>query len=297
MKLEQLNEKELIDLYVKFCYRIGLQKHIDKKPLENIAKSLYQADVDMTPGMFISVTIVSAAILSILIFPFSFLLFFRMENPIFFIMGIPFLAFILVIIGAPFTIFNKIESKKLEIERNLPYALGFMSVIASAGSTPIDVIRRISVEDYGPISTEFGKVVYEVDFLGGDVISSMRHLIQNTPSETFRGICIDFTNIIESGGGLKEYLIIKTGDVMEIRRQTLKVFVESLSVFAELYLGGIVMIIILSIIGIIVATILGMEFGPLSAKSVFTMLIYGVIPTANIIFLTLLWSKYNGSPV
>jgi flagellar protein FlaJ len=124
----------------------------------------------------------------------------------------------------------------------------------------------------------------------------MHTLINNTPSEPFRDICIDVTNIIYSGGGLKGYLEAKSKELMATRRQVYKEFVESLSTYAEGYLGGIIMIITLGVLGIVISGALGIEFGPLTPSQMFNLLVYVVTPVVNIIFLAMLGVKYSTTP-
>jgi flagellar protein FlaJ len=184
----------------------------------------------------------------------------------------------------------------MNIEQELPFALGYMSILASAGSTPLEVIRRISVEDYGDISLEFRKVIYRVDLLGEDGISAMSYLVHNTSSEMFRTICIDITNTMQSGGGLKSYLETKTKDLMGMRMLTQKQFVDSLSVYGEGYLSGVVLSVVLVVLSIVVASALGIDlfFEP---KLLFNVFVYGILPFVNILFLVLLWMKYSRSVV
>jgi flagellar protein FlaJ len=194
-------------------------------------------------------------------------------------------------------LYNKISAKKMNIEQELPYMLGYMSVLASAGTSPIDVVRRISIEDYGHISKEFGKVIYRVDILGEDAVTAMGDLIHNTPSEVFRVICIDLANIIHSGSGFMDYLEIKSRDLMTMRRLVQKEFVDSLSVYGEGYLGGVVMSVVLAVLGIVVCGALGIDMGIFEPRDLFNVFVYFVLPFVNIIFLAMLSMKYSRSPV
>jgi len=139
-------------------------------------------------------------------------------------------------------------------------------------------------------------VLFRVDILGEDVVTAMNGLTQNTPSDLFRDICIDMTNIIYGGGGLKSYLETKSKELMAIRRQTYKEFVESLAVFGEGYLGGVVMMITLAVLGIVISGALGIQFGPFTPTELFNVLIYALIPIINIVFLQVLSVKYSTNP-
>lgn len=288
------------ETYKKFCYTIGF--HIDKHPNETIARLIYQSDLELTPGLFISIWVVTTAISVGLAFVLFSLIFFAPFSPFADPSGILYVFLLTLLSGAavgggfPFYLQNQITNKRMDIERQLPYAFAFMSILASSGTTPLEIIRRIAYEDYGHVSKEFQKVVFRVDILGEDVVTSMNVLVKNTPSKLFRDICIDLTNIIYSGGGMKGYLEGKSKEMMEMRRLVYKEFVDSLSVFGEMYLGGIVMLIIFASLAIILSGALGIELGPFQPKDMFNYLVYLMVPLVNIIFLQVLGVKYSTNP-
>lgn len=278
--------------YKMFCYHFG--RYIDETPRDGVAKMLYQSDTEMTPGMFLSLAGVTALGAVGMMLVSSIILF---RGDMVYVLGLSVFTFALTLAGFPFVLYNKISAKKMNIEQELPYMLGYMSVLASAGTSPIDVVRRISIEDYGHISKEFGKVIYRVDILGEDAVTAMSDLIQNTPSEMFRVICIDLANIIHSGSGFRDYLEIKSRDLMTMRRLVQKEFVDSLSVYGEGYLGGIVMCVVLAVLGIVVCGALGIDMGVFAPRDLFNVFVYFVLPFVNILFLAMLSMKYSGSPV
>jgi flagellar protein FlaJ len=290
----------LFERYKKFCYIFG--RTLDLNPNPSISRTLYQVDAEMTPGMYISIWMVSTILVTGLVFGISLTLFvapfspFQTENPWIWVFILTALGGGVVAAGFPFALQNQISNKKMDIERKLPYALSFMSILSSSGATPLEIIRRVGREDYGHISNEFKKVLFRTDVLGEDAVTAMHSLVNNTPSEPFRDICIDVTNIIYSGGGLKGYLESKSKELMATRRQVYKEFVESLAVFAEGYLGGIIMVITLAVLGIVISGALGIEFGPLTPTQMFLVLIYVVTPVVNIIFLAMLGVKYSTTP-
>ncbi len=293
---EAFNEKKpnkYIEKYKMFCYVFG--KYIDKKPQDDVAKSLYQADMVLTSGMFISLAVVTAAFASLAVFIFSIIFFRNSSSPLVYISVLTFLTFMLTVSGFPFMLYNKISNKNMNIEHDLPFTLGYMTILASAGSSPIDVIRKVSIEDYGDISIEFGKVMYRVDVLGEDAVSAMNHLIRNTSSESLRAICIDLANSMQSGGGLRTYLEMKSNELMDMRKKMQQEFVDSLGVYGEGYLSGVVMSVVLVVLMIVVTSALGIDLGPLTAKQMFQFFVYFALPFINIVFLILLWMKYSRS--
>jgi flagellar protein FlaJ len=282
-----------LEKYKMFCYVLG--KYFDRKPQEDIAKSLYQADLVMTPGMFMSLSLVTAFLASAVVFIFSVILFRNSSTPLVYVGMLTSLTFGLTISGFPFVLYNKISGKNMNIEHELPFALSYMSILASAGSSPMDVVRTVAIEDYGEISTEFGKVMYRVDVLGEDGVTAMNHLVRNTSSESFRTICMDLANAMQAGGGLRTYLEMKSRELMDLRGKLQREFVDSLAVYGEGYLSGVVMSVVLVVLMIVVGSALGIDLGPLTPRQMFNLFVYFMLPFINIVFLVLLWMKYSRS--
>lgn len=300
MALPALSFEDFFGAYKRFCYIFG--RSFDKNPNRDIMKLIYQADLEMTPGMFSSLWLVTSVMSSFVMLVMSSVLLtlpqspVHVESPYLYILLITLIGTGASAIGFPFYLQNEIENKKRDIDAQILYALAFMSILSSSGATPLEIIRRISREEYGQISNEFRKVLFKVDILGEDIVTAMTGLVHNTPSELFRDICVDLTNIIYGGGGLKSYLETKSKDLMSIRRQTYKEFVESLGIFGELYLGGVVMTLTLAILGIVISGALGIELGAFKPKDLFNGLIYLLIPLINVIFLQMLSVKYSTTP-
>ncbi|MDI3539381.1 MAG: archaeal flagellar protein FlaJ [Methanolobus sp.] len=282
-----------LEKYKMFCYVLG--KYFDRRPQEDIAKSLYQADLVMTPGMFMSLSVVTAFLASAIVFIFSVILFRNASTPLVYIGMLTFLTFGLTISGFPFVLYNRISGKNMNIEHELPFALSYMSILASAGSSPMDVVRTVAIEDYGEISTEFGKVMYRVDVLGEDGVTAMNHLVRNTSSESFRTICMDLANAMQAGGGLRTYLEMKSKELMDLRSKLQREFVDSLAIYGEGYLSGVVMSVVLVVLMIVVGSALGIDLGVLTPRQMFNLFVYFMLPFINIVFLVLLWMKYSRS--
>lgn len=289
----------LLEYYKRFCYLFG--EYFERNPSPEMERLCYQADVEMTPGLFSGFWLVSSALAGLAGLIAGIVVFmlpvspFVSDSPALFVLLFMLIGGGVVAIGFPFYLTSQISNKKIDIERNLPYALAFMSILASSGTTPLDIVRRVVYEDYGFISTEFSKVLFRVDILGEDAVTAMNGLANNTPSEIFRDVCLDMTNIIYGGGGLDGYLGTKSKELMEIRRQTDKEFVESLGVFGEGYLGGVIMTLTLAVLGIVITGALGVEIGPFKPNDMWLGLIYLITPLVNIVFLQVLSVKYSAN--
>ncbi|AKB37535.1 Transporter [Methanosarcina siciliae C2J] len=285
----------LAEKYKHFCFRFGI--YFDRKPNTDLAKSLYQADVEITPGMFISLAIITSLLVSVFMFVISTVLFYGMPNAFVYVFSLTFLTLGLSLGGFPFALYNKVSNKNMNIQHEIPFALSYMSVLASSGSPPLDVIRRVAAEDYGDISTELSKVMYRIDALGEDGNTAMSYLIQNTSSEHLRAVCIDISNAMQAGGGLQAYLELKSKELMEMRRQAQKAFVDSLSIYGEGYLSGIVMSVVLVVLMIVICSALGIDLKIMTPRQLFNFFVYFALPFINLMFILMLWMKYSRSVV
>lgn len=282
--------------YMNLAYRLG--SIFDRRKYTKLPTMLYQADIEMSPGMFTSLYLVTASLAAILVFVLSdIILIYVLESMIAIPLSIMMasVTFVAVISGFFFYLHNKINIKKVEIERNLPFALSYMSIMASAGSTPLKVLAALSIQNYGHISNEFMKMGYRVYFLGEDSITAINNLANNTPSKIFRDICMELSNIIHSGTGLREYLEGKSNDLVAIKRLSTKEFIEDLSMMAEGYLF-IILMVILALIVIPLMGIFGLTIASLSANHLFMMFTYLLLPFVNILFLAVLEAKYSAIP-
>ena len=280
----------IYEKYLKLCYKLG--KYFDRQPDTALLRKLSRVGITgVSPGTFIAMEIITPIIGAVIAFIISSILFIFIPCNI-----SPFhIALLtgLMILGIfPLTMHVKTYNKKVRIDNELPYVLAHMSIMAATGATPLKTIGNIAVSDYGDISSEFRKVLYKTNVQGEDAITALNQLAMVTPSIIFRELCLDLANLIHAGGGLKQYLEDKTAYLLERRRRMEKQFADSLAMYAEFYVGGIMMVAIIGIIGIITAGALGISVGDLPIDTVFGIFIYGIVPAANGLFILILELMY-----
>lgn len=280
----------IYEKYLKLCYKLG--RYFDRQPDTALLRKLSRVGITgVSPGTFIAMEIITPIIGTVIAFIISSILFIFIPCNI-----SPFhIALLtgLMILGIfPLTMHVKTYNKKVRIDNELPYVLAHMSIMAATGATPLKTIGNIAVSDYGDISSEFRKVLYKTNVQGEDAITALNQLAMVTPSIIFRELCLDLANLIHAGGGLKQYLEDKTAYLLERRRRMEKQFADSLAMYAEFYVGGIMMVAIIGIIGIITAGALGISVGDLPIDTVFGIFIYGIVPAANGLFILVLELMY-----
>ena len=280
--------------YVKLCY--GPFRWVDKKPRPSVTSLLYRADFSMTPGMFVGVVVFTSAIATAATVAVSILVLrdflkFDLWLPLSLIMGGA--ALVVSVSALPMIAYNRLSGKRVKIEASLPFVLAYMATLSSAGMNPVDTIRHVGLKDFGMVSKEFRKIVYRFDILGEDILASIEHVANSTSSEVLRGILIGISNIIFSGGSMRDFCEQQAHELFDLKRAGLKGFIDSLAMFSEAYLGGIIVSIVMCIIGIIIAGAMGIHIGNLSTQQVFMIFVFVVVPLANILFLAVLEVRYS----
>jgi flagellar protein FlaJ len=282
--------------YQRFAYRFF--RWVDKKPRESLVELLYKADLQMLPGMFvgtIALTCIIATAASLVGSYVVFTYFYQTSLQLVLTIAITGSAAAISLIAFPIVTTNKIGSKNVKINSALPFVLAYMATLSSAGMNPVEVLRHVALKDFGPVSTEFRKIVYRFDVLGEDVITAINFIALNTPSENLHDILIGISNIIVSGGSLKSYCEQESKNLFDERKAKLKQFIDGLAAYSEGYVGGVIVAVIMGVIGIIIIGSLGVKVLPyLNTQDVMLIFTFFVVPFVNVIFLGFLELKFSG---
>ena len=171
-------------------------------------------------------------------------------------------------------------SRARDIDAKLPYALNFMSTMASAGITPDKIFDSLSKQAvYGEVAHEAALVHRDLVLLGKDLVTALTAAIDRSPSIKFQDLMQGAITATQSGGDLKQYFRAKAEQFMYDNRQEQKQFLESLGVLSESYVtvvvGGPVFLIVL------LSVMLMFGGGGGAALSLGYLLILFLIPAAQ----------------
>jgi flagellar protein FlaJ len=179
------------------------------------------------------------------------------------------------------------NSKKNNIEANMPFAINHMAAIASSGVPPFVIFKLISnVHEYGEIANESRRIVRNTEIFGMDIITAIKNVANRTPSDSLRQFLAGITSTIETGGDLKKYLEEAAKDTLfdySIKREK---YTQTLSMYADIYTTVLVaaplfLVTILSVMSMIFeSSIFGM-----SITTAMKLGTYILIPFLNILFI------------
>jgi archaeal flagellar protein FlaJ len=270
--------------YGTFCYRLVGSRFDEGGGSELLAERLKQAGMDITPGMYTSIVVLSTIFAVVGALAFSMLLFILLlKIPDWYgyvglVTGITLIA----VIGASrFLISTRIANRKEQLDRELPFTLSELSVLASTGMSPIQLVRRMAKRDHDPAMTlEFKRVVYRTDVEGKDLITALAETAKQSPSTSVRESFWDIANMIHQGGNLDEYLRSKSDDVLKLKRFAQKEFIERLSTFLDMYVSLVLVGVLMIAVAAFLINALGSTAAGLSANELLLLLTFGLVPVA-----------------
>jgi len=174
--------------------------------------------------------------------------------------------------------------RKGKIDGHLPYAICWMSFMATTGVIPYLIFRKLAEteEFFGEISQEAKLVVKDVELLGFDFVSALRNLASATPSTRLRTFIQGAMTNALSGGEMGTYFISKARETMEENRKKFIVFIATLGLISEVYIVGLVAAPLLVIVMFAAMMMLGG-----TSPMIMMVIIYGVIPLGSMLFLLL----------
>ncbi|MEK7353588.1 MAG: type II secretion system F family protein [Chloroflexota bacterium] len=132
--------------------------------------------------------------------------------------------------------------RKRKIDGNLPYAIGWMASLASVGIIPFEIFKKLAEKEeyYGEVSKEARRLVRDVEILGIDFMSALRHLATVTPSGHLRTFLQGAITSALSGGEMGSYFIAKAQEYMEENRRQFNDYINTLGMLSEVYIIAII---------------------------------------------------------
>lgn len=175
---------------------------------------------------------------------------------------------------------SKAKSRAKNIDIHLPYALNYISAMASAGVTPDRIFGSLARQKiYGEMANEALWIYKDTAFSGKDTLTAMKRAIERSPSTRLQDLLQGAITTITSGGNLQKYFTAKAEQYMWENRQEQKSFIDMMGLMAETYVTVAVAGPLFLIVMMAIMSMLGGQ-GPTQLM----MIIYLLLPVANVGF-------------
>lgn len=260
---------------------------------------LRMADLRYTAEAYRSIQIMTtiiACIVSSILYYLTFNIVLNHSNWLLYFIGLSITNTVVVFIYFLIIIKMKISTRQIQTDKEIPFTLSELSVLASTGLTPIKIVRHMAQNAGSPVmKKEFRKIVHKIDIEGKDIVTAFGELAKETPSTTFRENLWDLANMVHQGGDLDTYLRGKADQTMQLRRDIQKEFVEKLTTYSEMYTSLVLVGVLFIGIAAFLLDAMSSDIGGLNAETLLMLLSYGIIPVAVIIVNLMISSAYSKS--
>jgi flagellar protein FlaJ len=192
------------------------------------------------------------------------------------------------------TLNNRITNRRVKIDQELAFSLSELSILASTGLSPIEVMRRMSqrCQDEAMLA-EYKKIVYKIDIEGKDIISSLGETARETPSSRLRESLWDLANMIHQGGNLDEYLRKKADEVLSLKRTLQKEFVDRLMGLSEVFVSLVLVGVLFIGIAAFLLQATGTTAGAIDGGTLLLLLAFLIVPVSAFAFIMIISSAYS----
>jgi flagellar protein FlaJ len=283
--------------YRGMCYRwLGRRMELAVGS-ELLSERLKQAGLNVTPGLHYSVVIVTTIIAAVVSAVVGVILFGLLIHVS---LWFAWVGLVVAVTAATtygafgFLVSSRIANRKQELERELPFTLSELSVLASTGMSPIELMRRMARRTHDrEMTDEFKKVTYKTDIQGKDLITALAETAKESASQSLREALWDLANMIHQGGNLDEYLRNKSDDVMKMKRSIQKDFIERLQTFVDMYVSLVLVGVLMIAVGAFLLNAFQSTAAGLDANELLLLLTYGIVPMAVIMVSTLITIAYG----
>jgi archaellum biogenesis protein FlaJ (TadC family) len=270
---------------IQCIYRL-IGKPIDRKR-NFLEKPLEQARMELTTGQYVS----SGMLIGIPVVFVTLMLFFLFSNSLLFLI-IP--IYIILFFLYPFW---KVSNRASGIQKDIPHALNYISIMIAVGVNVSKAFHSISMESsFGEIRKEFSDIYREIEFFGADLSTALLRASARTPSKELAGTFNNIIAMLAAGSNLST--VLRNTAEVHIHQYYRKLdrVVDNLSLFAEIYIILAVFVPILFMIAFPVVEVISSFFAgafgtaPIQFMNKTTMeaVIYLIIPSVSAVSIILL---------
>ena len=183
------------------------------------------------------------------------------------------------------------SSRATNMDRQIPYAASYVSALAAANATPSQTFKSLArnKDIYGEISNEAAWIFHSMEFIGRDLVTTLKEAVDRTPSERFAEFIQGIIGTVTAGGNLKLYFLNRSEYYAQQNRVHVKDILQQMALFSEAY---VVVAVALPIFAMIIAVITfwvsgaGMQIEEIHMY----LLVFGGFPIIQIIFSGLFYS-------
>jgi len=181
------------------------------------------------------------------------------------------------------------------LEREMPFASAYISVMATGGISPYMSIKRLSRVDLMPaMQKEAREIMRDVEIFGIDPLSALEKASETHPLDVYRDFMSGYASTVITGGDVSHYLETKTHDIFKARSMRIKAAAERLGMLLESF---IIVMVLMSLCFYILFSVDAIYSTGISMYSTMILYTYVFAPLLSVVFIYLAHGMQPKSPV
>jgi flagellar protein FlaJ len=252
---------------------------------------LEKAKIKIYPETYVSLMFFSAfltipvSVISVI------LLYYYAFIPLIFLVPFP----VYVMMGFMLVPLSKASDRAGNLEKELPFAAAYISVMASGGISPYTSFKRLAEVELMPsISSEAREIVKDVEIFGIDPLTAIENAAKKNPLEAFRDFLAGYASTVIVGGDIVHFLERKAEDIFKARAMRVKAAADRLGMLMETF---IIIMVLMSLCFYILFSVESLYSTGISMGSGIILYTFVFTPMLSFMFIYLAHSMQPKSPV
>jgi len=252
---------------------------------------LEKAKIKIYPETYVSLMFFSAFLTIPVSVTSVILLYYYAFIPLIFL--VPFPAYVMM--GFMLVPLSKASDRAGNLEKELPFAASYISVMASGGISPYTSFKRLAEVELMPsISSEAREIVKDVEIFGIDPLTAIENAAKKNPLEVFRDFLAGYASTVIVGGDIVHFLERKAEDIFKARAMRVKAAAERLGMLMETF---IIIMVLMSLCFYILFSVESLYSTGISMGSGIILYTFVFTPMLSFMFIYLAHSMQPKSPV
>jgi flagellar protein FlaJ len=190
---------------------------------------------------------------------------------------------------------SRASERAAALEREMPFAATYISVMASGGISPYTSFKRISeVELLPAMRKEAREIIKDVEIFGVDPLTAIEKAAKNHPLNMFRDFLGGYASTVIIGGDITHFLESKAEEIFKARAVRVKMAAERLGMLLESF---IIIMVLMSLCFYILFSVEAIYSTGISMYSGMILYTYVFTPMLSLMFIYLAHSMQPKTPI
>jgi flagellar protein FlaJ len=132
---------------------------------------------------------------------------------------------------------SKASDRSSNLEREMPFASAYVSVMASGGIAPYTSFKRLGDVKLMPaMNSEAREIIKDVEIFGIDPLTAIENAAKKNPLDIFRDFLSGYASTVIIGGDIGHFLEKKAEDIFKTRAMRVKAAADRLGMLLETFI-------------------------------------------------------------